>query len=856
MHISHAKRISTVSFRKAVLGAILCFQAGGLVCRAAEDKTSYTLVKNAQPRATIILSSRPTLSAQLGALELRHHMKLITGAELPMVNEPGTFDGLKLYVGESEAAKKSGIANDGFKSQEYTVKFLPGAIVLAGRDKPDFTLAAYDPENLLAAKLPSPWDEIGTLYAVYDFLRDCCGVRWINPTEVGTVHPVSRDLVVTGKDVRRQPFMSFRAMTSVNETNYGRYDKMNQLWLEKSSSFKEWDAAAYPALHAKYPDQNNFKSAKERILQLFLLRARYGGEWLQGCHSLYGYYNRFWEKDPKCPEAFETKHRDWFAKGYDPSARPDQMCFTNPGLVEQVVKDARDYFEGRGRHPFSGKPTPGEYFWGKDYFSVTPMDNTSYCKCPDCRKLLQEGSEQGYATPLHFTFINQVAKGLKQTHPDKWIYCNAYAANLEPPDFPLEENVAVRFCLTVNRCPAFVKLYKEQLEMLGEWHAKFKGRKNQLFLVLFSCFPLESAQNGNWHCFPGFFAHSVGEQFKLFRDYKIKGVNHCGYGQDVESYVTFRLMDNPGLDVDTLLDDYFGMFGAAGKPLKAMYLLIEAAYADPANYPAGYGGGQTAEVAWTQLGTVERMEEMSQLMAEAEKLTDTPLHKNRVELWRKSIWDYMDSGRKSYVARMEIPIPVLMVPKVNKVSGNLDKVDWGHAAVISGWHRKGSGAPATRNLSGKIAHDSQYLYLELTDPCDTNKLVTSPRVFCYDCWEVFVAKRRSDAYRHYAVSPSGNMVFLSNQEINFRRNVQMEGLGITATSEVKPDHWVARLAMPLDRVLPGGLKDGDKFYLNVTRAANPTFKMPDDKGATNSNSWVSHTIVHTTDRLAELTLEE
>ena len=619
---------------------------------AQESATEYVLVKGGQPRAAIILSERPTQSAQLGALELRHHVKLITGAELPVLNDPGIFDGLKLFVGWSEAVKKLGITANGFKSQEYTVKFLPGAIVLAGRDKPNFDPAAYDAENPIAAKLPSPWDEIGTLYAVHDFLRDCCGVRWLNPTEVGTVHPSSQDLVVSGKDVRRQPFMSYRAMTSVNETNYGRYDRVNLLWLEKSSGFKEWEELAYTTLHSKYPAPKDYSRAKERLLQLFILRARYGGVWLQGNHSLYGYYNRFWERNPGCPEAFEATRRDWFAKGYAPRSKPDQMCYSNQELVEQVVKDARDYFDGKARHPFSGKPTPGEYFWGKDYFSVTPMDNTNYCKCPECQKQLcgsPEKNYEGYATPLHFTFINHVAKEVKKTHPDKWIYCTAYAANLKPPDFPLEDNVTIRFCFSANRgAPFDSKTYKAQVELLKEWHEKLKGQNNQLFLVLYYCFPLESAQNGNWHCFPGFFARTLGTQFKLFKECGIRGVNHCGYGQDVESYVTFSLMDNPDLDVSALLDDYFGMFGAAGKPLQEMYNMIETAYADPANYPSD-DCGQTAEIAWTRIGTAERMEKMGSLMAEAEKLADTPLLKRRVELWKKSIWDYMISGRKKYL---------------------------------------------------------------------------------------------------------------------------------------------------------------------------------------------------------------
>ncbi len=40
------------------------------------------------------------------------------------------------------------------------------------------------------------------------------------------------------------------------------------------------------------------------------------------------------------PTLFEGRHADWFAQGYE--GTPPQMCYTNPGLIQQVAQDARD----------------------------------------------------------------------------------------------------------------------------------------------------------------------------------------------------------------------------------------------------------------------------------------------------------------------------------------------------------------------------------------------------------------------------------------------------------------------------------------------------------------------------------
>ena len=61
------------------------------------------LVKDGIPQAEIILQANPTAAAQLGAFELNHHVKLITGAEFPVKGQksekfPGQSRDMKFYA--------------------------------------------------------------------------------------------------------------------------------------------------------------------------------------------------------------------------------------------------------------------------------------------------------------------------------------------------------------------------------------------------------------------------------------------------------------------------------------------------------------------------------------------------------------------------------------------------------------------------------------------------------------------------------------------------------------------------------------------------------------------------------------
>ncbi len=118
-----------------------------------------------------------------------------------------------------------------------------------------------------------------------------------------------------------------------------------------------------------------------------------------------------------------------------------------------------------------------------------------------------------------------------------------------------------------------------------------------------------------------------------------------------------KVWDNPDLDVDALIDEFFRLyFGGAGEPMKKFYFCLEQIACDRAIYPAPYhraDGINWKTVAWERLGTADRIAELSELMAQAEKRAVSPPEQQQVALWRHALWDWMREGREQYLSKQE-----------------------------------------------------------------------------------------------------------------------------------------------------------------------------------------------------------
>ena len=297
-----------------------------------------------------------------------------------------------------------------------------------------------------------------------------------------------------------------------------------------------------------------------------------------------------------------------------------------------------------------------------DFFAVVPMDSNAWCLCDNCQAEIEKDKEtagphfsNGRASGYMFGFVNNVAKELQKTHPDKYISALAYWDYAYYPErIKLEPNVAVAPCLQ-TRIYWGPNIVRNDIKFYKSWVEK---KDRPIYLWLYFCFPEENALVGKFSCFPGFMPHTAARQIKMYHEDSVRGLFLCGIGEQVDYYVTMKLLNDPSPEVDDMLDEFYTRYyGSAAVPMKRLHERIEETYSDPDNYPEEVRTEerqfhQNEEVAWKYLGTEERMAELGKLMQQARELAKTDTEKKRVGMFERGVWDYMVTGRENYMTKV------------------------------------------------------------------------------------------------------------------------------------------------------------------------------------------------------------
>ncbi len=651
-----------------------------------------------------------------------------------------------------------------------------------------------------------PWyfEDRGTLDATYDFLEKSCGVRWYLPGDIGTITPKSTTLAVSGADIRRKPAMDYRWMV--------------------------WSPLYIPGPPAAaIPDSD---------ATLWKLRMRLGGNPYQANHSFTGYYGDYLKQHP-----------DWFAQGYQ--GRPPQPCFSSDGLLEQVVRDVNDYFDGKGLKPLA--------MGMGDYFGVVPQDSESWCKCPKCQAQLDPRYDEKYplwmngrASNYVFGFVNKVAKEVGKTHPDKFIAALAYSKyGYLPEGIALEPNIAVQLCLQPRNWygPA---MRDNDIKTLDAWAPE--AAKRPFYLWLYYCFPALQTWMQKWQFFPGFFAHTVVGQMERYHKAGVRGIfleHSSEYGQtflmdQVELYVTFKLANDPTLDGNKLIDELFSAYyGAAAPAMRELYDAIEETYMTTANYPEEVQNKpgqwhQTEKIAWGYLGTPERMKHFGELMERAKKEADTKQTWQRVALFEEGLWKPMQAGAAAWAKKSggagdreklaAQPPPTMEVPAVANAGGDPAKVDWTKAAEAPGDWFTIMGDPSQQKLKAWLAHDGAFLYIKVEQLRDATGLVSKDEIWGGDDWEIFFSPSRTAPPRQFMINPAGKT---ASADLG-RTDGKWDSGAIGISDRSHTFAWRATFAFPLKSLVEGGAKPGTPVFTNIYRsnaganeffALSPNFEM-------------------------------
>jgi len=372
-------------------------------------------------------------------------------------------------------------------------------------------------------------DDDGTQFAVYEFLERCAGVRWFWPGAWGDEAPQRRDWILPKVDIQQWPWFRRRTMSLLVRgatPSPKEYESFGRRWKlggsVKTEGVHAWGKIAPPA-----------------------------------------------EYGPRHPEYFAlvngTRDRDWTK--FDGS-HEYQLCTTHPDVIRLSIEWARKHFD---RRPDT------------DILSISPNDGLGFCECERCRRLDTGAAQSTGDNPFAagtgqrvqpvlsdrmFTFANAVAAGVAATHPSKSVLMLAYSSYRQPPQrVKIHPNVVVQFADNAD-FHSDPKRKAERLGALDQW----SRLTTNLMIYEYYAWGANLPARVLTHTIAASLAHFRSLGVRLFRsqsrgDFGLNGVNY---------YVAAKLLWDPSLDPDAVLDDYCrSAFGPAAGEMRAYFDLLE-----------------------------------------------------------------------------------------------------------------------------------------------------------------------------------------------------------------------------------------------------------------------------------------
>lgn len=505
---------------------LILLAAGGRWAFGAEER--LFLSRDGKARAVIQTAENPPPVAQFAAEELKTYLGKMTGVEFPIQPKGASPDDtLRLVVGDCDESRAAGLDVSQLPRDGFHIKSNPNTIFLVGRD---------GAEPLKEVLLPYRYCERGTLLAVYSFLEDICGVRWLFPGERGEYVPKKPDLSLPPLSVKEAPAIKMR-------TRYWENDGEKDL----KEFVGEW---GYDKVY------------------LFMIRQRYSS-WQMVTSHYFAY-------EESAARWIKT-HPEYFCLGEDGkrllkrhSIQGWKMCMSNPDLAHEIALDAIAYFKGE---PAASRNLPAYQFeqfgFQRESFAVNPADwSLGDCRCAECQKY--RDPDGGYSE-LAWLYYKRVADEVAAACPGKIVSAWSYADYAKPPKKLKQAPDNVRIFLVTSGSSDWVypSTREATLQAMREWR-EFAGRKLYLWVNQSSdsnkdifgglVNPLASRMGG-WlkdiaPCMDGIFLSNQSSRYLI---------------QAPNTYLFFHLAWNPRRDPKAILSDYYAAaYGPAAETIAGM----------------------------------------------------------------------------------------------------------------------------------------------------------------------------------------------------------------------------------------------------------------------------------------------
>ncbi|MCX7705972.1 MAG: DUF4838 domain-containing protein, partial [bacterium] len=725
-----------------------------VVSSIQKDSSPIEIVKNGKPVAVIVTEANPTKIVQFAVKELNEHIKLSTGTSLSVVNDRENVSGPAIHIGKTTLSAQLGLSPDILPPDTWVIRKVGNALVISGGDN-----------SLNINPVGKDLVPFGTLFAVYEFLERVVGVRWFWPGEDGRLVPKHSNIEVGSVSWQGSP--SYQTRFAFAPVPDGISSEDTWTWWRRM----RWGGV----------DGNPI-----------------------GMHS-FGDWN----------EKYGKQHPEWFAlqrngerlNAVDPEGRKNgHLCYSNPEVVEAVVKEAREYFD---KYP------------DRKYFTVMPGDSNEvyYCQCKNCQALLRPnepiGKTHSYAI---WSFVNKVASEVRKTHPDRFITCCAYAGYRIPPeDVYFQPNVAVTFCVPDELRDPWKQDYKlKYVTEIKNWNRRVQN----LYVWDYWLYRWKTGLYGA----PAIFPHMLPDVYLLERS-RVKGhvIELCNKDtsgvlhntwQDwmmdqIDVYVGFKLLWDSNIDIDAILREYYQFFGPAEELIKKFYEEMENAFLNPLT--KGKDLTWDWDTCWQKTYTPDFVKKVMDYLREAEKITrgNEPYH-TRVEKVLKGFLTFEMASKKYSSTKQVEKDKNIIVPKVSespKIDGKLDDSLWSKSLLLDNFVDLYN-SPSIVKTEFLLLHDGKNFYIGIRAylPDKTLKKPIHPGTVDGTIWdtescEIFFAPDLKSCYQ-FLIGPENVFTDIYTPDIkNFSmENIKWNAEGIIYATDLQPELWTAELKIPFSSI--------------------------------------------------------
>ena len=694
----------------------------------------------------IILPPAPHVTETYAAEELSHYVKRIAGIDLAIVKSAVLPAKKGIVIGtpdsvEAIRASEKMLRLDGDRCLDrLAVRSLNGNLFLAGNT----------PRS--------------ALYAVYTFLSEICGVRWLWPGPDG-------EFLTRKPIILRNPAIYWTAPF--------RYRGFHLCACYKCS---DPETETWMARH-----KINIMRASPRLKENLNALVR------KGFHIMFSDHNISlpMEKFKTNPELFALRNGKRI---------PDQLCWNNPKVLAHFI----DHFIKICRqHP------------EMEILSLFPADNRNYCQCPACsRQTLPD---------LWFSFFMKIVKGVKGACPEKKFASIAYQGyQLPPENTDLSALEFLEYC-QYERCFAHklaeCPLNHTSMARIGKWKKKdvklgIYGYEFDIFSSANSFLPHYDMLADQIRCFRDMGIVSLIPEVIPLNTY-LKDAPSPLQAKRLGYYIYAGLMNNPDTAVETLMDEYCDTaFGAVAVPMGRYFRLMKNAWNKLPIHLSHYG--------LTRNGVGENLLSPA-VIAEAEKLfaravecagsVSDEKERKRLEKELAVERSVFQTWHDVYLQDHAVKTSVI-VPRAVKTD------DFSRAFRIAGFD---AGDRKTYPTELRLYWDSEALHIRALchDPAIVN-LKTAKGKHDQRLWEsgetldlFFCTPEdlKSGTYRQFSVNPSGSRYDTLD---TYGKRDESWNPAWTAETSIGKNAWTVRIRIPF-RELGYQPRTGEAWRFSASR---------------------------------------